>query len=255
MNSMIWDEIRQLAEGSPIDPATVAEVETLPLPLKRYLSYAIDRGRSNVGFARLRHGGTFRMAADQAWLPIEGEEYFHASEPGFLWKGTVRMNAMTWVSARDKYIAGSGGMLIKLRGALTLGDSAGREMDISSLLRYLAEMPWFPTSFRTVEGLTWREVDEHTVEAILTHGKYTVTGRFTIDGSGQITAFASEDRYREDKGKQIRLPWKGAYSDYREVHGMRIPHQAVVSWETPEGDFDYARFAVTSVEFDVPAPY
>jgi hypothetical protein len=255
MHSMIWNEVRELAEGSPVEPDSAADADDLPAPLRRYLSFAIDEGRSNAGFARLRHGGTFRLQPDADWLPIRGEEYFHASAPGFVWTGVVRPNPLAWVRARDKYIGGRGEMLIRLRGAVTLGRSAGPEMDRSSLLRYLAEMPWFPTAFRTVEGLQWTEVDAHTAEAVLTHAGETVTGRFTVGDTGEITGFTSQDRFREVDGKQVRTVWKGAYRNYREVDGMRVPHDVEVTWELEDGDFPYARFQVTGIEFDVPVPF
>lgn len=255
MHSMIWSEVRALAEGSPVEPDTVADVDSLPAPLQRYLSYAIDADRGNAGFVRLRHGGTFRLQPDAGWLPIRGEEYFHASAPGFVWTGVVRPNPLAWVRARDKYVGGQGEMLIRLRGAVTLGRSTGAEMNRSSLLRYLAEMPWFPSAFRAVAGIAWKEIDAHTVEAALTHAGETVTGRFTVSDTGEITAFSSHDRFREVDGTQVRTAWKGAYRNYREVDGMRLPHDVEVTWELEDGDFPYARFQVTGIEFDVPAPY
>ena len=255
MHSMIWNEVRELAEGSPVEPATVLDESYLPASLQRYLDFAVTEGRENAGFARLRHGGTFRLKPDADWLPIRGEEYFHASAPGFVWTGVVRPNPLAWVRARDRYIGGRGEMLIRLRGALTLGRSTGEEMNRSSLLRYLAEMPWFPTAFRTVEGLRWTEIDAHTVEASLTHAGETVTGRFTVSDAGEITAFTSQDRFRDVDGQQVRTAWKGAYRNYREVDGMRVPHDIEVTWELEDGDFSYARFQITGIEFDVPAPY
>ncbi len=255
MHSMIWDEVRELAESSGPDAENVVDPAALPAALQRYLAYAIEEERGNPGFVRLRHGGVFRLKPDAEWLPILGEEYFHASEPGFLWQGVVKTNPLTWVRARDKYIGGKGEMLIRLRGALILGQSTGEEMDRSSLLRYLAEMPWFPTSFRTVEGIEWTEIDPHTVEAAMTHAGKTVTGRFHIDDGGEITAFSSGDRFREVDGTPVRTMWKGSYRNYREVDGMRVPHDVEVLWELEEGDFSYARFQLTTIEFDVPAPF
>ena len=255
MSSMIWNEVRSLAGDSDPQPATVTDPAALPAALRRYLAFAIDGDMENMGFVRLRHGGDFRLRPGDPWLAISGEEYFHGSEPGFVWTGKVTPSAMSWVRARDRYIHGEGQMLIRLRGAVTVGDSRGPEMDRSSLLRYLAEMPWFPTAFRSVSGLTWREVDEHTLEATLTHGGHSVKGRFTFNAGGEITGFESGERYREVDGKWEQQHWSGSYSAYHDVGGFRIPQHAEVSWGSGEQLFTYARFDIEEIDYNVPAPF
>lgn len=258
-SSMIWKEVEEMAEGSPLHPEPVIDPADLPEPVRRYLAFAIPDLPSPefrpAGFARLRHGGDFRLQPGAAWLPIRGAEYFLCSRPAFIWTATVKQNALAWFRARDKYARQRGQMLVRLRGALPLIDAAGPDMDRSSLIRYLSEMPWFPTAFLTVPGLTWKEIDPHTVEATLRDDPHTVTGRFTVDDSGAITAFATEERTREVNGAQVRTAWKGLYADYRAADGVVIPHRAEVLWELPEEDFSYARFAIEEIQYDIPAPF
>ena len=253
--SMIWKEVEQLTEGSAVEPDPVRGMSELPVAMQRYLRFAIPDERPAAGLLRLQHGGTLTLKPGMDPLPIEGEEYFHCSDPAFIWTGRARMKPLVWVRARDKYLHGRGNMLVKLRAAVTLADSRGPEMDSSSLLRYLAEMPWLPSSFLAVPGLVFTQVDDRTVEVHLTHRSITVSGRFTIDDDGAMTNFHSEDRYREDNGTMVRCPWKGEYRDYREVDGFRIPHEATVAWELPEGDFPYAHFQLTCAEYDIPAAF
>lgn len=254
-SSMIWKEVDRIAEGSPVHPEPVRDAESLPEPLRRYLRYANPGDRAPAGFARLRHGGRFKIKPGAEWLDIRGEEYFLCSAPALIWSGRVKQNALVWIRARDKYIDRTGNMLIKVRGALTLGDVRGREMDISTLLRYLSEMPWYPTAFLTVPGMQFEEIDAHTVGVIMTDGSYTVTGRFTVNDEGAITRFYTEDRYREEDGKQVQSPWYGTYDDYRDVDELRVPHHVEVFWQLPEGEFQYVDFHITEIQYDIPAPF
>ena len=54
------------------------------------------------------------------------------------------MNPLMAVVGRDKYVNGRGEMLIKILGLLPVVDARGPEMDQGTMLRYLAEMTWFP---------------------------------------------------------------------------------------------------------------
>ncbi|MCB2203539.1 hypothetical protein KQI65_02230 [bacterium] len=266
MHSMVWKEVRQLAGDNPPlnaqaeltteESARIAAAEeALPEPVRRYFARCIAEGRDDAVFARLRHGGSFRTKPDAEWLSISGEEYFNAVTPGFVWMAVVKAGPLAWVRARDKYIGGKGEMLIRLRGALTLGLGRGREMDESSLIRYLSELPWLPTAFRAVEGLQWEAIDADSAAATLTDSGMTVRGIFHFNADGEISRFETGERYREMNGSFVRLPWICEYRDYREVDGMRIPHDAEVNWVVDDEPFSYARFQLTSIEYDLPAPF
>ena len=47
--------------------------------------------------------------------------------------------------------------------------------------------------------------------------------------------------------------WTGYYRDYREMDGVRIPAEAEVVWNLDSGDFSYARFKITDIEFNTPS--
>jgi hypothetical protein len=55
------------------------------------------------------------------------------------------------------------------------------------------------------------------------------------------------DRPRGTGRGSVPTPWGGAFRDYREVHGFRIPAQAVAWWDLPGGRFEYWRGEVTGM--------
>lgn len=254
-NSAVWAEVRELAGDPPHSLEAAVDAATLPEPMRRYLAYAIAEGRAPATFVRLRHSGTFRRSAAEAWFPISGEEYYETSEPAFVWAATMKMNRFVWVRGRDKYMGGHGHMVIRLLSAFPVVDASGPEMDRSTLLRYISEMPWFPTAFLTVPGISYLAVDDNTVELRVVHGEIKVSGRFTINAEGAITDFHTEDRFREMDGRMLRTPWHCIFREYREFDGMRIPVTGEVAWQMPEGDLSYGRFRIERMEYDIPAPF
>lgn len=240
------------AETRPIDPRRVDE---LPPPVRSYAG-KIARGRQRaVRTVRLRHGGTFRPKLDGGWLSIRGEEYFAADPPGFVWWGRARVAPGFWVEARDRCLSGVGNMLVLAESTLTLGDSTGPEIDQGALLRVLGEMPWFPTAFLDDRYVTWASVDGRRAEAKLRVNGREVAGVFAFAEDGLPETFSAV-RYRDlGGGKSVLTPWSGRYADYREVDGLLVPHQVVVSWRVGGEDIPYARFLVERLEFDAAAPF
>ena len=56
-------------------------------------------------------------------------------------------------------------------------------------------------------------------------------------------------------GKTVLTPWVGLCNDYRDFGGVRIPAEIEVHWQLEQGDFSYARFRVTALEFNVPGRF
>lgn len=240
--------------GSGIGPEQLAaRREGLPEPVRRHLRYALDENTAATRTVRLRHGSLFRRGPNQRWLAIEGEEFFTVGEPGFVWNGTIRLAPLFWIEARDRLIGGRGNMLIKLCSTLTLADSSGPEMDQGALLRWLAEVVWFPIGY-VGDRIRWEPIDSRSVRVTLVHEGLPVSTVLEIDHEGKLVRIRGE-RYREDNGRSVLTPWKGVCSDYRGFGGVRIPASIEVIWELPEGDFSYAKFGVTTVEHDIVVPF
>ncbi len=247
-------EARELWAGKAVGPTARLPLEDLPAPVRRYLDVSGAARREPVRSVRLRHGGTFRPALDKPWFAIQGEQYFNASPPGFVWWGRIRVAPGLWIEARDRSLAGEGNMLIKVVSTFTIGDVRGREMDEGALLRLLAEMVWFPTAFLDARHVGWAPVDDTSARATLRVGGRDVTAvfRFAQDG---LPSRLMADRYRDVGGKGVLTPWGGEYRDYREVEGLRVPFRNDVSWVIDGQAQPYARWELEHVEFDRAEPY
>ncbi|MEA2074867.1 MAG: DUF6544 family protein [Euryarchaeota archaeon] len=67
---------------------------------------------------------------------------------------------------------------------------------------------------------------------------------------GEIVRFVT-DRHRDSSLEK----WSGYYRQYEEIDGVKIPTEVEVVWHLESGDFSYARFVVTEIEFNNPSGY
>ncbi len=233
---------------------TYDQLSELPEPVQRYFKYSLQDGQHYISYARLKHNGTFRTNEDQKWMPISGEEYFTTQRPGFVWYATVKPFPSVWIAARDMYFNGHGNMLIKIFSTFTIADAKGSEMDYSSLIRFLSEAPWYPTALLPSEYLQWEEIDSESARAVISDGDITASAIFYFDGKGEITRLECV-RYMSVDDSYSKETLIGYYRQYKEIDKVRIPHEVEVVWHLKTGDFSYARFRVTEIEFNNPSGY
>jgi hypothetical protein len=248
----VGSDIRRLlsASAATIGPDELrTRRDTLPSPVRRYLEYALTDA-APMHDAHLWHRGTFRTAPGKNWLPIDGEQYFSVAAPGFIWNASVRPAPLVWIAARDSLVDGRGNMRVKLLSIVTIADASGPQIDQGARLRWLAESAWFPFAF-AAPCVEWKPIDDSRAEARLIGDGLPVSAELTVDGEGRLTRLRAQ-RYRDvGGGRAVVTPWTGAYRQYREFHGVRIPTEVEVTWELDGGPFSYARFEVTSLEYNI----
>jgi hypothetical protein len=233
----------------------LAEFPDLPAPVRRYLEFAGVEGRPRIRFTRLAHGGLFRTTPDSGWLPIEGEEYISTDPPGFVWYANLRVMPVISIRARDLYVNREGNMLVRPLSLFTLANARGPEVDISALLRFVAEAPWFPTGLVPSDHVAWQAIDAGAARIIVRDGSLNASGIFRFDPEGRIVAFETQERFQADGPTAVKRSWGGVYYRYDEVDGFRIPAEAEVRWLAPPEVFAYARFELQRVEYNVFRPF
>jgi hypothetical protein len=239
---------------APTTPRQLEGFETLPAPVRCYLTKALGR-RHAVCAVRLRHAGSFRTSLDGGWLPIRGEQYFATDPPGFVWWGRVRVAPGVWVDAHDRSVAAAGSMFVAFESTLTLADRAGLELDQSAMLRLLGEMVWFPTALADERYVTWTAIDDRRARATLRINGHEASGIFEL-GDDDLPRSFRADRYRDvGDGKSVLTPFIGEYADYREQNGLLVPHRVNGYWELGAQPLLFARFELRKLEYDRAEPF
>jgi hypothetical protein len=235
------------------DIVTQADVEGLPEPVQRWLSYSGVIGRERAITVRLRQKGFFRQKQDADWMPFQAEEYYTTQPPAFIWHATIKASPFLWIAGRDRYHAGKGNMLIKLLSLITVADARGEKLDQGTLLRYLNEIMWFPSAALS-DYIHWEAIDAGSAKATMSYQGVTASAVFHIDERGRLTNMVAE-RYRAVDGEFVLDTWSTPIGEYREFNGVRIPTQGEGVWNLSSGDFSYIRLEVIGIDYNNPAAF
>lgn len=223
-------------------------LETLPEPVRRYLTYSGVVGFLWIDSVRLKQVGTFRQGADRPWMPFAADETYTIDPPSLTWNARFKVAGLPLLRARDRYEDGHGHMYGKLAGLKTVFDARGEELDQATMIRYLNEIMWFPTAFLG-ENIKWEEGDEHSARVTFSDGGKSVSARMFFDSAGRLTNFSAM-RYREIDGEFSLDPWSTPMTGYGEFAGLRLPASGQAVWHLPAGDLPYADLEITEIAYN-----
>ncbi len=224
------------------------DLADLPGCVQRWLEKSHIVGKERISTVRLKQKGAMRLKPDSAWLPFEAVQYFTVDKPGFVWIARVQMAPFIHFSGRDSYDKGNGRMLIKLLSLVPIVNAQGKEINQGAMLRYLAELQWFPSAALS-DYLIWEEIDANSAKVTMTYGGMTASGVFTFDADGNPVKFIAS-RYRDVNGKYVLQEWGGVGKGFREFGGVKIPDKVDVIWKEPAGDFNWLKCEITEIEYN-----
>ena len=152
-----------------------------------------------------------------------------------------------FVLGRDRFENGKGRMLIRMLGLFSIADAQGPETDQGTLVRYLAEMIWYPW-FALSPDILWETIDEHRAMATLRIRGTEGSGVFTFNDQHRPVAFNAQ-RYYGRKGTSTLEHWHVEMdpTSYREFDGVSVPTKSVVRWDLEGGKFEWLQLEVTSM--------
>jgi uncharacterized protein DUF6544 len=232
------------------DPRTAADLPDLVLRYVERNMSPVALTRQRVRFAQL---GDMQLKPGR-WTPFQAEQEIAVDRVEFEWRATFRAALFVSLRVRDWYRADAAGLDVSLWGVLRVVHARGPEVARGEAIRYLVELPLAPQAMAINTALKWRAVDESTVEVATLAGAQRVVARLHFDACGDIVAASAEARPRIVGNSVVDTPVRGAYGEYREFNGVRLPTTAEVSWLLPDGPYTYFRGRVTewSVESQPP---
>ncbi|MGH8807657.1 MAG: DUF6920 family protein [Noviherbaspirillum sp.] len=226
------EQLLRLPVAARSRPFGIGELAQLPVPVARYLRYALRDGQAAVRVARYRQRGTLRIApGSKRWLQFDAQQAIVPSAHSFLWNARVGLAPLLHLHAQDAYCAGQGSARISLLSAMTVAESQPCiELNAASLHRYLAEAVWYPTALLPSAGVVWSAIDEQRALATLSNAGITVSLEFRFNAAGEVVAVHTPARWRSVKDGFELMPWEGRFRDYQEIAGMRVPVEAEAGW-------------------------
>ena len=202
------------------------ELDGLPAPVQRYFRAVLRDGQAIITAATFDLAGTINMSATggENWKTFTSTQRAVVHGPGFLWNGKIAM--MPGVAARvhDSYIAGVGMLHATILGLFTVADvHGGGEIARGEMMRYFAEMAWYPTALLPSQGVRWEAVNDSSANAILVDGPITLTLLFRFDAAGLATSVHADARGSGVGKEMVMLPWDCNVSNYQLRDGMMVP--------------------------------
>jgi hypothetical protein len=247
------DKLRTKLTGGrqPINLKTYGsrEIEGLPDPVQRYFQAVLKDGQPIVAAVNLTQQGLFNMSETKAkWSPFTATQFVTIQQPGFDWDARIQMAPSVSAFVHDAYMLGEGSLHASLLGLFTVADVRGTPAAAQGeLLRFFAEMPWYPTALLPSQGVGWEAIDNTSARATMTDGATTVSLVFRFNAEGTIETMRAEARYRD---KLTTMPWSGRFWNYSVCNEMLIPLEGEVGWEYPDGIRLYYKGKVTEINYE-----
>lgn len=196
---------------------------------------------------QIHQTGEMRLSEQGRWLTFTAIQDFAIRQPGFVWRATFRVAPWVHIEVVDSYVQGKGRLEGRLLGSIPFLRAAGSSIDKGELMRYLAELIFFPAALLNNPALHWQDLNEFTVEV---RGEPDTAVHFNFDHNDDLINITAPNRPRMVEGKAVETPWSCAASDYRTLGGYDIPTFGQVSWQLEDGPFLYWRGRITHLETD-----
>lgn len=248
-NKMVAAEINSMTTTSHAGkgPITEQDLRHLPPLVQRWLRSVHVIGKPLPSYIKVRQKGIMRAEQSAAWLPFEAEQYFTIKPAAFVWVAAMHTNFLVDINARDKFENGKGNMLIKAASTIPIANSSSEQIDQGTMLRYLAEMIWFPHA-AVSEYLAWEQLDDHHARVTMQNGNLKVTGTFTFNTEGLPVAFEAL-RWGEFDGTYSLEKWSITITRYESFDGILTPAAADVSWKLKQGEFVWLQLQIMDVSY------
>lgn len=238
-DSMIKTEvIAFVPKGSDPSPILTGNaISHLPGIVQSWLRNSNVIGKPMATTAHVHQVGRMKLKPDGAWMTVNAEQWFTTGTPGFLWSADVGDGSLIQFSGRDKLAQGKGSMLIALYSLIPIVDAAGPSIDQGAMVRYLAEIIWFPSAALS-RYIVWEELDSTMVRATLTYNNLSVVGTFTFNDQARPLRFQAERFY--DKTQTLET-WRIDIDEHKlkSFNEVVIPTHATVTWQLKNGDFTW----------------
>ncbi|GAB3201888.1 hypothetical protein GCM10027261_37510 [Geodermatophilus arenarius] len=248
---------RVAAAGLPAGPAIPAPVTEddlagLPSAAVRYLEAMGVVGRPRTWSLRAHWTGRFRLGPDRPWMPCDAWQYNAAEEVARLYRMRLLVGGVVPMWGWDTYRHGTGRMLGKALGLVTVADGSGPEFDRGELVTWLNDAVLLAPAVLLHPRTRWEDRGEDRFAVSVTDAGRTVSAVVALDGSGRPLDFRTGDRWADLPGGPVRTPWSTPVRGWTVVGGRPRMTGGSAVWHLPEGEYVYGEMTPVGLDLDVP---
>ena len=246
------DVERYVSNAMPASPVTEADLAHLPPPVQRYLRVTGAVGQPRVSNFHVRMHGRIREGPQRRWMPLRAEQYNAIRPAARLFYLTAAMFAIP-VQGYHRYAGASASMRVRAAALMTVAAADGPEMTQGETVTLFNDMCVLAPATLIDPAIEWHALDARTTRARFTNAGYTIGAELSFNDAGELTDFASEDRYQsQPDGKMMRrLRWSTPVERYRSFGAVRLPSAGHGRWHDPEGEYAYIELTIDDVQYNV----
>ncbi|MDC7226932.1 MAG: hypothetical protein PQJ61_09230 [Spirochaetales bacterium] len=234
-------------ESSDKELISQKDLIDLPAPVRKYLEYVGVTGTEKVRNFSVVIDGEFKMSQDRAWAPVLVEQISFTDNPVRLFYMELKFLGLK-IFGLHHYESAAASMDIKILDVFKVAQARGIEMNRSETVTIFNDMCILAPAALIDSRISWREIDDFTVEGTYTNAGIAVKGVLFFNEKGQLINFVSNDRYfLNEDGTYELLSWSTPVGEYREINGLNLPGYGEALWERNDGQFCYAKFNIRDV--------
>ncbi|WP_254842288.1 DUF6544 family protein [Fibrobacter sp. UWB11] len=231
---------RLQSSAATAGPLDFTDIARLPPLIQKYLETSGYIGKERRTHLIMEYKNVdFGMGVNKPRIKIDYTHVDFADSPDRLAFIDSKMFGIPF-QGYDYYMNGKGGMKGVLAKFVTLFDQTGPEMDKACLITYLAEAFFLPEALLK-DFITFKQIDNHTIEATITNKGVTATGVFHFNDAYEMTSFTTNDRGQiSPDGTTEYTPWEAQCENYKTYSdGIKRPTVFRAVWKNKDRDFVY----------------
>lgn len=230
---------------------TEADLNPLPIPVKKYIRLSGALGQAKVGNFRVKLKGKIRQDEHSEWMPFTTTQYNFMDNPTRLFWMDATMKKLP-VGGYHRFADGRAYMDIRLLSLFRVQYQEGEEMDQAETVTFFNDMCMMAPATLIDKRIEWLENSGDSVKASFTHKGIKIHAWLYFDEEGRLINFRSDDRFaNEADGSMASYPWLTPVKNYRKVSGFVLPAEADAIYRYPRGDIAYGSFDIQEVEYNL----
>jgi hypothetical protein len=227
------------------DLLTEKDIAPLPPLVQSYLRYVGVLGKPKVYSAYIVFEGKMR-AKGKDYFPFISKQYNFLQHPTRLFFMYGKLFGIQ-VPGYHAYAGQQASMDIRVGGILSVVKHTN--LFQAETVTFFNDMCFLAPAMLTDRRITWKTLDEHSVEGTFHNQGTAVTAILYFDPIGRLTNFVSFDRTAVDVMQQ--LPWSTPILSYQTLNGLQLPETAEMIWHYPDGDFSYGTLHLKEVQYNI----
>ncbi len=229
---------------------TEKHIAHMPEPVRRYLFFTGSVQKESIHNFRASFHGEMKREINGNWMDISAMQYEFFGDNTRMFYILSSMYGIPF-DGLHAFIDTSARMQISVAGLFNVADARGDTMNISETVTLFNDMCLLAPASLIDSSIVWESIDSLTVRAWFTNKNITISAVLFFDPDGRLTNFKSDDRFlSEDGTRYFRYPWSTPVKEYSNISGRMIPTDMEALWDTPKGEFVYARFKTNTIEYN-----